>query len=150
MLGFAAAGALGVATAAIPGPANNAHAGEAQAATPAANSGLMMRQLRHYSEDADTKGIGVFINFQANAPVTGEQIAHWLRGQLVDGQTAIPFKYRTNQSHGTTTDFTFYVRGDHLTLNIEDLQADIHKVLDHHRGIWLPETASLSKPTITQ
>jgi len=140
------------------GPAaNDAYAGEANAATPAATTpgerGLDavqgMRDMRHYSEDPATRGIGVFINLQKDAPEGyGNKIGKKL--QEVFATRNIPVQYRLNQSRGTATDITFYVQGIDFTVNIDDIGANLPTILAHHNDVWLPgKTASLG-PEITQ
>lgn len=151
--GFAATGiALAIATTPF---ASDADAGEAQASTlTPGQRGLDAvqgrRDMRKYSKLPNTRGIGAFINLQANAPVTGDQIGKWIQAQFAGIENPIPVDYRTNQSRGTTTDITFYVRGYDFTLNIEELQARLREILAHHRDVWPQETASLSKPSVAR
>lgn len=95
-----------------------------------------------YSKDPEIQGIGVFINMQANAPVTGDQIGQWIQRQFASINSPVPVDYRVNQSRGTATDITFYTRGFPLKLNVGELETKLIDVLNHHRDVWLPETAS--------
>ena len=127
----------------VAAPANDAEAGE--------RPSHMMRDMRHYSEDPTERGIGAFINLQANAPVTGDQIGQWIQAQFDGIEDPVPVDYRVNQSRGTTTDITFYVRGVDYELNIEELQTRLIEILNSHRGAWLPETtAALNQPAASQ
>lgn len=127
-------------------PASNAQAGEAHAAT-AGERGLDgvqgMRDMRHFSEDANTKGIGIFINVQANASAGyGDRIGQALKSGF--GKRGIAADYRINQSRGTATDITFYVQGYDFTVNIDDLRAEIPRIFAHYGDLWKPEQVSLN------
>ena len=135
LMGGAAAGAV---LASLP------FSNDAEAGQPVLDGVQGMREMRHYSEDENTRGIGVFINMQANAPVTGEQIGQWLQAQFAGIDPPVPVQYRVNQSQGTATDITFYVRGVDFTINVGNLQTELREVLAHHRGAWSPETVSLN------
>ena len=140
--GFGAAagvGAFGLASF----PANDAEAGE--------RPSHMMRDMRHYSEDPSERGIGAFINLRANSSVTGDQIGEWIQAQFAGIEDPVQVDYRVNQSRGTATDITFYVRGVDYTLNVAELQTHLIEILKSHRGAWLPEaTAALNQPAATQ
>lgn len=131
------------------GPAaNDAFAGEAQTiATQPEVTGEeraidKARAMREYSEKPDTKGIGVFINLQADAPEGyGDKIGQRL--QEVFATRDIPLQYRANKSRGTATDITFYVKGYDFTYNIDDIGSSLGKVLAHHGDVWPAKTASL-------
>lgn len=103
-----------------------------------------MRDMRHYSEDSATQGIGVFINMQADAVVTGEQIGENLRRAFAGLNPPVPLEYRVNQSQGTATDITFYVKGYDFTINIADLKTELRQVLAHHRDLWPTAQVSLN------
>lgn len=136
------------------GPAaNDAHAGEPQLAATQPNITQEQaiaitekaRDMRKYSEDPDTRGIGVFINLQASAPMTGEQIGDYLRDQFADLNPPVPLEYRVNQSRGTATDVTFYVRGFDFTMTVTDIANEgLGSILAHHRGAWRPAQVSLN------
>lgn len=99
------------------------------------------RDVRQYSENSEVRGIGVFINMQKEAPWTADQIGQWVVAQF--GAVNVPVEYRSNQSQGTATDITFYVRGIPLDpVNIADLRAEIPKIYKHYQGAWLPYTTS--------
>lgn len=124
-----------------------AHAGEPQTVTlTPGERGLDAvqgrRDMRHFSEDTETRGIGVFINLQANAPMTGDQIGEWVKAQFAG--VNVPVEYRFNQSRGTGTDLTFYVRGVHYVHNIDDVPTKLPEVYANHQGAWLPETVALN------
>ena len=157
VLGAALAFGAAMPIATIPGPANDAYAQSGQIASAPAGRELNavqgMRDMRRYSEDAATRGIGVFINLQANALMTGQQIGEKLRTAFGSLNPPVPVEYRFNQSRGTATDVTFYVRGVDFTMTVTDIvNKGLTGVLAHHRGAWLPETASLesNKPAVTR
>lgn len=154
-LSFAGASALAVMPSILGG--NDAHAGEAQAATATqpeitgekARPSHMMREMRNFSKDPDTKGIGVFINLQADAPEGyGDKIGQRLQEVFVTRD--IPLQYRTNKSRGTATDITFYVKGYDFTYNIDDIGSSLGKVLAHHGDVWPAKTASLDSAAPTK
>lgn len=126
--------------------ANDAHAGEPQTASvPKEQSqrpSQMMTEMLEYSEKPDTKGIGVFINLQAGtAENTGRDLGELLKRAFASRN--VPLEYRINQSRGTTTDVTFYVKGLDFTINIDDIKGSLGKVLAHHQDVWPATTASL-------
>lgn len=146
------AAALGAAT--LPG-GNEAQAQEKQTVgLTAGERGLDgvqgIRDMLHYSEEPETKGIGVFINLQANAPMTGEQIGEWVKAQFAN--VNVPVEYRFNQSKGTGTDLTFFVRGVDYVHNIDDVPTKLPQVYASHQGAWLPETVALNEdgPKVTR
>tara|TARA_R110002110_G_scaffold407057_2_gene627686 strand:- start:768 stop:1391 length:624 start_codon:yes stop_codon:yes gene_type:complete len=132
--------------------ANDAHAGEPQTATATqpeltdekARPSHMMREMRHYSEKPDTKGIGIYINLQANAAGKGDLLGQRLVQILAAQNPPIPAQYRFNQSLGTATDITFYVKGVGFPVNMGELKTELGGVFAHHRGAWLPGQVSLS------
>lgn len=123
---------------------NDAQAQDRQAAH-APSAVQMADEMDEFSRDPQTQGIGVFINLQANAPVTGDKIGQWLQRQFATITPPVPVDYRVHQSRGTATDITFYVRGYGFTVNVGDLRAELPQVLAHHRGAWLPEQAALNR-----
>ena len=148
--------ALPAAFMAVSAPANDAYAGQAQTTTlTPGERGLDAvqgrRVMRHYSQDAGVQGIGVFINLQADAAGKGELLGNRLVEMLANKNPPVSAEYRINQSRGTATDITFYVRGIDFTVNLGDLRDNLDTVLAHHRGAWLPEqTAGLSTPAATR
>ena len=136
--------------------ANDVNAGEARSVTlTPGQRGLDAVQGRDdmadYSRDPSRRGIGAFINLRANSSVTGDQIGQWIQGQFDGIEDPVPVDYRVNQSRGTATDITFYVRGVDYTLNVAELQTRLIEILNKHRGAWLPETtAALNQPAASQ
>ncbi|MBP5857413.1 hypothetical protein KAJ83_10375 [Marivibrio halodurans] len=134
--------------ASLPG-GNDAQAGEAKAATLESSNGEVentfdtRRELRHYSEDSETRGVGVFINLQENAPWTGDEIGKWIKNQFAG--VGVPVEYRVNQSQGTATDITLYAGGYDFTINIAELKHELPRVYAHHQDIWnAPDQVSLN------
>ncbi len=138
--GFTRRGALGVllggaALAALPG-GNEA---EAAGRTPVE----MMHEMQDYSEDPNHRGVGIFINLQRGTTIEqGEQLGERLKSAFAG--RGVPVEYRINQSKGTATDLTFYVRGYDFTINVADLRGQLGNVLAHHRDVWAPGQATLS------
>jgi len=64
-------------------------------------------------------GIGIFINLQADAAGKGDLIGQNLQNAFAS--RGVPTEYHVNQSRGTSTDITFYVRGVDYSLNVESL-----------------------------
>jgi len=120
--------------------ANKAEAGEANAATP--STPLEYRdEMAKYSRDPKTQGIGVFINLQENATLEqGQELGDWLKNAFASRN--VPVEYRINQSRGTATDLTFYVKGYDFPVNVGNLKTELPKLLAHHQGAWLPEQVS--------
>ncbi|OSQ47036.1 hypothetical protein TALK_13475 [Thalassospira alkalitolerans] len=150
------AGAGGIALASLPLD-QAAEAGEAKAATSETitneqattpgERGLDAVQGRDdmaaYSRDPNSRGIGIFINLQADTTIEqGQDLGDWLKGAFASRD--IPVEYRINQSRGTATDLTFYVKGYDFTVNVGNLKTELSQVLAHHRGAWLPETVALN------
>ncbi len=139
------AGAAGLTLASLP-LGQDAEAGEAKAATPG-ERGLDAvqgrRDMRHYSEDPNSRGIGVFINLQHDATLEqGRDLGDWLKAAFAS--RGVPVEYRLNQSRGTATDLTFYVKGVDFAVNVGSLKEELPQMLAHHRGAWLPDTVSLN------
>lgn len=130
------------------GPAaNNAHAGEANAATITDEQAIgianMHHEMREYSEDRETKGIGIFINLQANASMEqGEKLAAILQNAFKS--QGVPTEYRINQSQGTATGVTFYVNGYDFMFTAGQLKENLGRVLAHHQDEWSPQQVSLN------
>ncbi|MGB0696271.1 MAG: hypothetical protein ACPGOY_11520 [Rhodospirillaceae bacterium] len=99
------------------------------------------REMRHYSQDPEKRGVGVFINLRKGSSVKGKDIGEWIRNQFAG--VNVPVDYRINQSQGTATNITFYVRDSDYTYNVSSLQDRIHDVYSKYKAAWLPETASL-------
>ena len=100
------------------------------------NTGLMRRELRRYSEDPNTRGIGIFINLQRDGTEEdGERLGNRLRE--IFAARGIPVEYRINHSRGTATDLTFYVGGYDFTINVADLASRLGRVYAHHQDIWV-------------
>ena len=143
-------GAVAMPIVAIPGPANDAYAQSGQVATaPSGKAGEVAntfdarRELRKYSENPATRGIGVFINLQADAPDGyGDKIGNILKNAFA--KRGILVDYRYNRSRGTATDITFYVHGVDYDVNVDDLKPKLPQILARHQGAWLPDRVSLN------
>lgn len=131
-------------------PANDAQAGEPPrtASAPVGaitkEQGLAvvkkMHEMQDYSKDPATKGVGVFINLQAGGtPEDGDKIGGILKNAFAS--KGIPLEYRINQSRGTATDITFYVKGFDFTMALGQLKGSLGKILAHHRDLWPPKAA---------
>lgn len=142
-------GAATVAFASLP-LGKRAEAQSGQVATAPADRELNavqgMRDMRRYSENKQIQGIGIFINLQADAPMTGEQIGERLRAAFAGLNPPVSAQYRVNQSRGTATDITFYVRGIDFTLGIGEIKGKLGTLLAHHRDVWQPERLSSAEP----
>ncbi len=155
----ARAGALALALASFGPAANDAAAGEVNAATPVVTTtpgerGLDAVQGRDdmaaYSKDPKVQGIGVFINLREGSSVTGDQIGKWVQNQFAGINPPVSVDYRVNQSRGTATDVTFYVQDFAFTLNVSELQTGLKTILGHHRDVWLSEQqAATPRDTLT-
>lgn len=151
---FMAAAFMAVVSAASLPLGNDAEAGEAKAATTetitdeqARAITQKAREMRHYSEDEATKGVGVFINLQKDAPMTGEQIGEHLRMAFGSLKPPISLEYRVNQSQGTATDITFYVQGYDFTMTVTDIaQKGIGSILAHHQDVWSEQVSLIAQP----
>lgn len=121
--------------------ANDTDADEALAGTTSErNSFDDMRAMRHYSEDPNAQGIGVFINLRKGSTLTGEQIGEQLKAGFAGLNPPLPLQYRVNQSQGTATDITFYVKGYDFTMTVTDVaNKGLGNILAHHRDVWLLE-----------
>jgi len=144
-----------VALTVVPGPANDAFAqSNGQIATAPGARGLDgvqgMDDMAAFSKKPDIRGIGAFINLEAHAPVTGDQVGEWLQGQFAGVNPPVRLEYRVNQSRGSATDITFYVRGFDFKLNVGELETRLHEILAHHRDVWLPETLASNAATPTR
>jgi len=137
---FAGAGVAATMLTALP-MGSAAHAGEAQAAT--LQTPIEMRDsMDEYSENPEIRGVGVYINLRKGSSISGEQIGEWVRNEL--GVKNVPVEYRFNQSRGTATDVTLYVRGVAFTVPMPRLPAKLPEIHKHYRDVWLlPETAAL-------
>jgi len=130
------ASAAGLALASLPG-GNEADAAEQ-------DSFDKRRAMRNYSKDPDRRGIGVFINLQRDAPISGDQIGQWLQKHYAAETPPVAVDYRVNQSRGAATDLTFYVGGHDFIVNVGDLQGKLDTMLAHHRDVWPTGQATLS------
>ncbi|MEQ8287865.1 hypothetical protein [Thalassospira sp.] len=143
------AGVAGIALASLPLD-QGAEAGEAKAATSETITDEQARAITHkrhemqdYSEDPNSRGIGIFINLQADTTIEqGQDLGDWLKGAFASRD--IPVEYRVNQSRGTATDLTFYVKGYDFTVNVGNLKTELSQVLAHHSDVWSTETLALN------
>ncbi len=151
---MAAAVAVPMALVSFGPAANPAHAGEANAATvDTTASGERAidkaRAMRKYSEDPAIQGVGVFINLQHDlSEDIGNQVGEKLKRAFAT--KGVEMDYRINQSRGTATDLTFYVRGVPYVINIRDVKSNLGQVLATHQGTWLPEKVSMLETSTPQ
>lgn len=141
-----AAMAVTGALASLPATTSDAYAAEPQTASTPGERGLDAVQGRDdmaaYSKNPNIQGIGIFINLQANAAGKGHILGKKLQRGFAGLNPPIQTQYRINQSRGTATDVTFYVRGVDYTFNLAELKANLGTVLARHNGAWLPERVS--------
>ncbi|ODS22388.1 hypothetical protein AB835_14470 [Candidatus Endobugula sertula] len=100
-----------------------------------------IQDMEEYSRDASIQGVGIFINLQKNPPLTGEQIGEIFRNKF--GEKKVPVQYRYNQSRGTATNITFYIKGVNYTYNISEVIEKFDTLVSRHSGAWTLETAAL-------
>jgi hypothetical protein len=126
--------------AAVPG-ANDAQAGEAKASAIALTPLEMRDEMADFARAPNPKGIGVFINLQADAPMTGDEIGEWIQKQFdpVDVRVA----YHFIQSKGTATDITFYIPDSTseenvipIKVNVSEINARLPEIYQHYRDHW--------------
>lgn len=99
-------------------------------------------EMLRYSEDPNHKGIGIFINLQADVTLEeGRKLGENLKSAFAS--RGVPVEYRLNQSRGTATDFTFYVNGEGFEIGLPDLKRELRNVLAHHGDAWPPQTSAL-------
>lgn len=135
LLHSAAATALLAAATVFPGAAMGGTTGQ---------TSLQMRdEMDAYSRDPSHQGIGIFINLQADATLEqGQALGDNMK--RVFASRGVPVEYRLNQSRGTATDLTFYVKGFDFTINVADLKRDLRNVLAHHGDVWPRRTSALT------
>lgn len=103
----------------------------------------MADEMAEYSRDPGHKGIGIFINLQSNATLEqGQKLGENMKRAFAS--RGVPVEYRLNQSQGTATDLTFYVKGIDFTIGLPDLKRELRTVLAHHGDVWPRQTSALS------
>ena len=108
------------------------------------NSLEMRDEMDAYSLDPSHQGIGLFINLQAGATLEqGQKLGDNMKRAFAS--RGVPVEYRLNQSRGTATDLTFYVKGVDFTIGLPDLKRDLRNVLAHHGDVWPRRTSALTK-----
>ena len=98
-----------------------------------------MRAMRKYSEDPAEQGIGIFANLEANPPMTGSAACAAVKNLLAQQNIPAESKCRFNQSQGTLTEFTIYIRGVPHEYSINNLIENAPKITADNKNAWLDQ-----------